>query len=95
MMESEIAEVSQACEATASFTGRCLTRRARVLTKLLDAIKPRALSGSPGSLSPPVSRALAGAHRMILDAIVMREEDLARRLMYDIGAHRAISGSKD
>jgi GntR family transcriptional repressor for pyruvate dehydrogenase complex len=62
-----------------------------VLTKLLDAIADGSERIARASLSRAgqPERSLA-AHRMILDAIVMRESELARRLMYD---HLELTGA--
>jgi GntR family transcriptional repressor for pyruvate dehydrogenase complex len=62
-----------------------------VLTKLLDAIADGSARIAEASLSRPgqPERSLA-AHRLILDAIVTRESDLAWRLMYD---HLELTGA--
>lgn len=85
LMEREIAAGEPGLRGDREFHRAVLTAaRNEVLTKLLDAIAEGSERIAQASLSRPgqPERSL-GAHRMILDAIVMRESDLARRLMYD------------
>ena len=85
LMEREIADGEPGLRGDREFHRAVLVAaRNEVLTKLLDAIADGSERIAHASLSRPgqPDRSLA-AHRMILDAIVMRESDLARRLMYD------------
>jgi GntR family transcriptional repressor for pyruvate dehydrogenase complex len=85
LMEREIADGEPGLQGDREFHRAVLAAaRNEVLTKLLDAIADGSERIAQASLSRPgqPERSLA-AHRMILDAIVMRESDLARRLMYD------------
>ena len=84
-MEREIADGEPGLRGDREFHRAVLAAaRNEVLTKLLDAIADGSEQIAQASLSRAgqPERSLA-AHRMILDAIVMRESDLARRLMYD------------
>lgn len=96
LMESEIAAGDSGVKGDREFHRAVLVAAANeVLTKVLDAIAEGSEQIARASLSRSgqPERSLA-AHRMILDAIVMRESELARRLMYD---HLELTGtiSKD
>ncbi|MGP0048609.1 MAG: FadR/GntR family transcriptional regulator [Solirubrobacteraceae bacterium] len=97
LMESEIAGGEPGLRGDRQFHRAVLdAARNEVLKKLLDAIADGSERIARASLSRPgqPERSLA-AHRMIFDAIVMREQDLARRLMYDhLELTGAISGSE-
>jgi GntR family transcriptional repressor for pyruvate dehydrogenase complex len=90
-MEGEIARGESGLAGDRRFH-RAVLEAARngVLRRLLDAIddgSERIARASLARAGQP-SRSLA-AHRMILDAIVMREDQLARRLMYE---HLEVTG---
>jgi GntR family transcriptional regulator, transcriptional repressor for pyruvate dehydrogenase complex len=96
LMDSEIAGGESGFQGDREFHRAVLDAAANeVLTKLMDAIADGSEQIARASLSRPgqPERSLA-AHRMILDAIVMRESELARRLMFD---HLELTGtiSKD
>jgi GntR family transcriptional repressor for pyruvate dehydrogenase complex len=85
LMEQEIADGAPGLRGDREFHGAVLRAAGNeVLSKLLDAISEGSERIAEASLSRPgqPERSVA-AHRLILDAIVMRESDLARRLMYD------------
>ncbi|MHB8689674.1 MAG: FadR/GntR family transcriptional regulator [Solirubrobacteraceae bacterium] len=92
VMESEIAAGEPGLKGDREFHRAVLeAARNEVLAKLLAAIAEGSERIARASLSRPgqPERSLA-AHRMILDAIVMRESELARRLMYD---HLELTGA--
>jgi GntR family transcriptional repressor for pyruvate dehydrogenase complex len=85
LMEQEIAGGEPGLRGDRSFHEAVLhAAHNDVLTKLLDAIAEGSEQIARASLSRPgqPERSL-GAHRLIFDAIVMREFELARSLMYD------------
>jgi len=85
LMEQEIADGEPGLRGDRAFHTAVLHAAANeVLTKLLDAIADGSERIARASLSRrgQPERSLA-AHRLILDAIVVRESDLAWRLMYD------------
>lgn len=84
-MEQEIADGEPGLQGDRAFHGAVLTAaRNPVLSGVLDAIAEGAAKIAQASLSRPgqPERSLA-AHRVIFDAIVVRDSELARRLMYD------------
>jgi GntR family transcriptional regulator, transcriptional repressor for pyruvate dehydrogenase complex len=85
LMEQEIADGQPGLRGDRAFHGAVLhAAYNEVLTMLLDAIEEGSEQIARASLSRPgqPERSLA-AHRLILDAIVGREADVARRLMSD------------
>lgn len=92
LMEQEINDGSPGLQGDREFH-QCVLRAARndVLTNLLAAISEGAERIANASLSRhgQPERSLA-AHRLILDAIVVREAELARRLMYE---HLQLTGT--
>ena len=85
LMEKEIADGEAGLRGDRAFHGAVLhAAYNEVLTMLLDGIEEGSAQIAQASLSRPgqPERSLA-AHRLILDAIVGREADLARRLMSD------------
>lgn len=94
LMESEIAGGGPGLQGDRHFHRAVLdAARNEVLTRLLDAIADGSEQITRASLSRPgqPERSFA-AHRMILDAIVTREDELARRLMYE---HLTLTGAID
>jgi GntR family transcriptional repressor for pyruvate dehydrogenase complex len=92
VMEGEIAAGEPGLKGDREFHRAVLEAACNeVLAKLLAAIAEGSERIARASLSRPgqPERSLA-AHRMILDAIVMRESELARRLMYD---HLELTGA--
>ena len=84
-MEKEIADGEASLRGDRAFHGAVLhAAYNEVLTMLLDGIEEGSAQIAQASLSRPgqPERSLA-AHRLILDAIVGREAELARRLMSD------------
>jgi GntR family transcriptional repressor for pyruvate dehydrogenase complex len=85
MMEQELADGKPGLRGDRTFHSAVLAAAANeVLSKLLDAIADGSERIARASLSRPgqPERSLA-AHRLILDAIVARESDLAWTTMYD------------
>jgi GntR family transcriptional repressor for pyruvate dehydrogenase complex len=85
LMEHEIADGEPGLRGDRTFHDAVLRAAGNeVLAKLLDAISDGSERIAQASLSRAgqPERSLA-AHRLILDAIVMREPELARSLMYD------------
>ena len=85
VMEAEIAAGEPGLQGDRDFHGAVLNAaHNEVLAKLLGAIADGSERIAHASLSRPgqPERSLA-AHRLIVDAIVTREAELARRLMYD------------
>ncbi|HWF74879.1 MAG TPA: FCD domain-containing protein [Solirubrobacteraceae bacterium] len=85
LMEQEIADGKPGLRGDRTFHAAVLcAAQNEVLSKLLGAISDGSERIARASLSRPgqPERSLA-AHRLILDAIVARETDLAWRLMYD------------
>jgi GntR family transcriptional regulator, transcriptional repressor for pyruvate dehydrogenase complex len=85
LMEQEIADGEPGLRGDRTFHAAVIeAARNEVLSKLLDAIADGSEHIARASLSRAgqPERSLA-AHRLILDAIVARESDLAWRLMYD------------
>jgi GntR family transcriptional repressor for pyruvate dehydrogenase complex len=91
-MEAEIGDGHPGLKGDREFHRAVLVAAANsVLTKVLGAISDGSERIAQASLSRPGQPARSlGAHRMIFDAIVMREPELARRLMYD---HLELTGA--
>jgi GntR family transcriptional repressor for pyruvate dehydrogenase complex len=94
MMEREILEHESGLSGDRRFHAAVLAAaRNPILLSVLDVISDGAVKIAQASLARPAQpeRSLA-AHRLILDAIVAREPEMAQRLMFD---HLDLSGAME